>query len=186
MHQVKAKASGTSFRTIPPTVLQSLLRVRPLSPVAARLLTLTEEQANLRAISALIDTDPALSALVLRMVNSPLFGMQHQVTGVLHALALLGLERLRVVVTTAALRMFVTPALASPALMSCWRHSVACALAAQELAVSSGYDGDRAYTAGLLHDIGRFAMLSCWPKEYTDLLAKLAIIWPPTDSLQEE
>jgi len=179
---LQAEASSTSFRAIPPSVLQSLLRVHPLSPVAAKLLALDEEQADLAAISALIHTDPALSALVLRMVNSPLFGVQYQVTGILHALALLGIERLRVVVATAALRMFVTPALASPALTRCWQHSVACALAAQELAMSSGYDGDRAYTAGILHDIGHFAMLNCWPKVYTDLLATC----PPADLLQRE
>jgi putative nucleotidyltransferase with HDIG domain len=129
------------------------------------------EEANLKAIAALIGTDPVLSGLVLRLVNSPMFGVRHRVTGVLQAVALLGLDRLRALSTTAALKMLVSTALYLPASTRCWRHSVACALATQEVAVSTGFDGDTAYTAGLLHDIGRFAMLSCWPREYSHLLA---------------
>jgi putative nucleotidyltransferase with HDIG domain len=48
--------------------------------------------------------------------------------------------------------------------------------------VNTGFNGDVAYTAGLLHDIGRFAMLSCWPREYSHLLATSQA----TDGLQLE
>src|SRR5271157_1885862 len=115
MHQ--AEASG-SLRAIPSAVAGSLLRVPPLSPVAAKLFTLNQD-ADMRGIAALIAADPVLSALVLRLVNSPLFGVRHPVTGVLQAVALLGLERVRSLATTAALRMLVSPALASPALKRC-------------------------------------------------------------------
>lgn len=46
----------------------------------------------------------------------------------------------------------------------------------------SNCESDSAYTAGLLHDIGCFAMLSCWPREYDSLLATC----PPADLLQRE
>jgi HD-like signal output (HDOD) protein len=124
----------------------------------------------MRTIASLIASDPTLSALVLRLVNSPLFGIRYAVTGVLQAVAMLGLERVRSMTTTAALRMLVRPAASSPALTRCWRHSVATALATQELAARTDFNRDTAYTAGLLHDIGCFAMLSCWPKEYSRLL----------------
>jgi putative nucleotidyltransferase with HDIG domain len=53
----------------------------------------------------------------------------------------------------------------------CWDHSVACALIAEELAQALNQPKDRAYTAGLLHDIGRLALLTCYPVEYNNLFA---------------
>ena len=103
-------------------------------------------------------------------------------TRILQAVALLGLDRLRVLATTAALRMRVNVAVASPALSQCWRHSVATALVAQDLAAGTFVDTETAYTAGLLHDIGRFAMLSCWPSKYGQLLATCR----PSEELEQE
>src|ERR1041384_3372278 len=126
-------------RSIPPAVLRALLRIPPLSPVAAKLYALKEHDADIRKIAGLISSDPSLSTLVLRLVNSPLFGVRHPVTGVLQAAALLGFDRLRALSTTAALRMLVKPS-SSPALTRCWRHSVACALATRELAKKTSFD----------------------------------------------
>ena len=176
------ETTSTELRTIPVAVQRGLLRIPPLSPAATRLYRLSGEKADLREIASLIRTDPALSAAVLRLVNSPLFGVWQPVRGILQAVALLGLRRLRALATTAALRMLVRPEMASPALTRCWRHSVACALITQDTAASSGSDGDAAYTAGLLHDMGCFAMLSCWPKEYSQILATCL----PADELQVE
>ena len=169
-NMVQADASGAPSRAIPQSISRSLLKVPPLSHAAVKLHSLKVEEANMRTISTLISSDPPLSTLVLRLVNSPLFGVRYRVTGILQAVALLGVDRLRVLATTAAFRMLMSTALDLPTLGRCWRHSVACALATQELSKDSSVDRDTAYTAGLLHDIGRFAMLSCWPKQYSDLL----------------
>jgi len=180
MHPVEA--SEAHSRAIPAPVLRALLRVPPLSRAAVTLHTMNVDQAELKTIVSVLGTDPALSALVLRLVNSPLFGVRSPVTGILHAVALLGLDRLRVLASTAALRMHVSTALATPALTNCWRHSVACGLATQDIAVKSGFNGDLAYTAGLLHDIGCFGALACWPGEYSHLLATCH----PADLLHRE
>lgn len=156
---------------MPASVERALLRIPPLSHAAARLHLMNDEMADLRELAALISSDPALSGLVLRLVNSPLFGVRQRVTGILQAVALVGLDRLRVLATTAALRILIGSTSASAALTRCWQHSVACALIAQDLAARVGFDEDATYTAALLHDIGCFAMLSCWPKEYSQLLA---------------
>jgi HD-like signal output (HDOD) protein len=176
------EASSAPLRVIPDAVQRLLLRIPPLSHAAARLYALSDENADLREIGALISTDPSLSALLLRLVNSPLFGVRQPVTGILQAVALLGLNRVRVLATTAALRMLVSPATASPTLTRCWRHSLACALATRDIAANSRVTGDAAYTAGLLHDIGCIAMLSCWPREYSRLLATCQ----PADTLERE
>jgi HD-like signal output (HDOD) protein len=99
-------------RPIPAAVQNLLLRAAPLSCAAAKLYAVDPDNADVRKISSLISTDPALAALVLRIANSPLFAFRQQVTGILHAIAVLGLKRLRALAATAALRMLVNPATA--------------------------------------------------------------------------
>jgi len=54
--------------------------------------------------------------------------------------------------------------------LACCRHSLACALLAEELAVGNFVDKDSAYTAALIHDIGRLALAVIQPAKYADLL----------------
>jgi HD-like signal output (HDOD) protein len=57
--------------------------------------------------------------------------------------------------------------------MQClWRHNLACALIAQQLAAGGFMDKDIAYASGVMHDIGRFALSVIRPKEYAELLGK--------------
>jgi HD-like signal output (HDOD) protein len=51
-----------------------------------------------------------------------------------------------------------------------WRYTLACAFVCQELAYSGGQTGLRAYAAGLLHDIGRLALIAAYPEKYANLL----------------
>jgi HD-like signal output (HDOD) protein len=47
----------------------------------------------------------------------------------------------------------------------CWRHSAACALVCDEISALFDFSGERAYTAGIMHDIGRLGLLKSYPKE---------------------
>jgi putative nucleotidyltransferase with HDIG domain len=158
----------------PPTLddaLRTLRDLRPLSVVATYLLQqVSTESVAFRKIADVLRTDAKLSADVLRITNSALFGPRFPVTGVLHALAMLGLDRIRSLVTTAALKHLIGPAQGAPALVRCWRHNLACAFVAEEAVRNTGLDRDFAYTAGLLHDIGRLSMISAWRKPYAALL----------------
>jgi putative nucleotidyltransferase with HDIG domain len=60
--------------------------------------------------------------------------------------------------------------LRSETLRRCWTHSLSCAFLAEEMAPACGVEKDYAYTAGLLHDIGRLSILVAYPSEYTNLL----------------
>jgi hypothetical protein len=52
-----------------------------------------------------------------------------------------------------------------------WRYTLACAFTCKELARLDGQNGVRAYAAGLLHDIGRLALIAAYPEKYANLLA---------------
>jgi putative nucleotidyltransferase with HDIG domain len=148
------------------------LRTLPtLSLVATYLLQqVSQENISFRKVSDVIRTDAPLSADMLRVANSALFGPRFPVTGVLHALAMLGLDRVRSLVTTVALKSLIGQAGGTPALVRCWRHNLACAFVAEEAARKADLDRDFAYTAGLLHDVGRLTMMSAWRPRYGALL----------------
>jgi len=146
--------------------------LQPLPPVAARLMrVVSAEEASFQRLSALVRTDSAFSAEVLRIANSPLLGCRNRIDSIRHALTMLGLEKLKSLVMAVALRDFLSSALQVPALGRCWRHSLACACLCEELASAApGLNKDTAYTAGLLHVVGRLALLASYPAEYARML----------------
>jgi HD-like signal output (HDOD) protein len=141
------------------------------SPIAARLLSLAfQERTSMKEMSDLIGADPALTSDVLRLANSPLHSRQTEINSLLRAMALLGMQAVRGLVLTVALRNFSRSATKAPVFQQCWRHCLATGLIAGDLAAANWKDRDIAYTLGLLHDAGRLAMLAATPLSYGGLL----------------
>jgi putative nucleotidyltransferase with HDIG domain len=153
--------------------LASQLTKVPAFPVVAIkvLQIISNDRGQLRELSELIASDAAISGEILRMANSALFGIRMEVNSILQATHMLGLERVKGLVVTIAMKAYLNGALEIPALRACWRHSLACALIADEFAKVSRMEGDVAYTAGLMHDIGRLALVAGYRKQYADFLA---------------
>ncbi len=145
--------------------------LRPFPPVAARLARMvTTEDADFGGMADLIRADATFSAEILRLANSPLLGCRRTILSILHAVAILGMERLKGLVMMVALRKFLGGALHDPSLVRCWRHSLAAAFLAQDIGSACWLDKDQCYTAGLMHDLGRLALLATFPSEYSELL----------------
>jgi putative nucleotidyltransferase with HDIG domain len=139
--------------------------------IAVRLMRMVStDDVVFRRVAELIRVDAAFSAEVLRVANSPLLGCRQEVRGILNALAILGLDRLKGLVMTVALRNFLAAALDVPVLLRCWRHSLACALLCEQVAEACWLDKDQCYTAGLLHDMGRLSLLETYSADYASLL----------------
>ena len=146
---------------------QFLKRLPAFSPVAVQLMALVaDENVSFKEVAKLISIDPALSGETMRMANSGLFGRRQEVHSVLHAIAIVGLQRLTRIVVTAALWRGV-PNRTSPFMKAWWRHSVATALIAEHSAV---VPIDHAYTAGLLHGIGQLALIEHSGQDYVQLV----------------
>jgi len=158
----------TAERTQLPSVLNDL---PPFPVVAIKALQLvSNEKAPMRELSELIRTDAALSGEILRIANSALYGLRIEVESALTAMVLLGLDRIKSVVVTSALRHYIGKSLDSPWMRICWRHSLATALLAKELAKGTATSEDVAYMAGILHDIGRLALAMAFPTRYSEFI----------------
>ena len=142
-----------------------------LPTVSARLLGMMgRSDANLKEISNLIVSDAALTGEILRLSNSAMFSTRSEVRSILQALAILGTEKVKGLACTVALRSYLGNALQIPALKRCWRHNLATAVVSSEIADWARQDSGEAYTAGILHDIGRLGLIAVNTGRYLQLL----------------
>ena len=152
-----------------------LSKIPAFPPVVLKALDLLARDAtDIAELSRLISTDATLAAQVLRLANSALFGFTSQIETVQHAVSALGLTRIQALVMTVATTNYMRGALRTPAMTRCWSHTLASAIVAREIARASAQDPDRAYSLGLLHDIGRLGLLVAYPGPYNQLLAEAA------------
>ena len=155
---------------LPPTgVTQLIARLPPFSPVALRLMSVvSDKDVSFKEIAKLIHLDPALSGEVLKLANSGFYGRRGAVRSILHAIAMVGMDRLTTMVITAALWKAL-PANPSPFVKGWWRHSLASALVAERVG-SKMLKMDYAYTAGLLHGIGQLALFQYSHEYYAKVI----------------
>jgi putative nucleotidyltransferase with HDIG domain len=146
--------------------------IPPFPAIALKALHLMSgTDTSLLELCNLIRSDLAFSAAILRIANSPLVAFPKNVTSVLQASMLLGFQRLRSVVITVGLKAYLENSF-TPLMQLCWRHSVACAILAERSAESSFLDKHFAYTAAILHDIGRVALATFMPGPYARVIER--------------
>ena len=147
------------------------LRLRPFPNIALQVMRLSErEDVHMGRLASLIESDPAFSTEVLTVANGWMYAPREAVASVQQAVTALGIRRLQGLCLTVGVRTFLGKSLQMPITRALWRHSIATAVVAEELARSSHIDPDTAYTAGLLHDIGRLGLMVAWPMAYAALL----------------
>mgnify|MGYP006282915297 CR=1 FL=1 len=109
-----------------------------------------------------IEREPALAARVMRMANSPRYGFVRKVSTLSRAVGLLGLRETLNTVNFFAFARFVErqEQLPSSKGREFWRHSLACAVAARQMAEQSGRGSPGLfYLLGLFHDVGKLVLM---------------------------
>ena len=165
-------------------ILRKIETLPTLPAVVVRLLALTsDERANAADVVRLIESDPALAATVLRLCRTAdRAGRRSDPMPTLaRAIALLGFKALGHAVLTAGVLQWAPPphpagpesaqGLDRPGF---WRHSLAVAVAAQQLAQRAprlDIDPETAFVAGLLHDLGKLALDHVLPQAYAQVVA---------------
>lgn len=161
---------------IEPTAVTEPWALKDLPPfpwITTKLLQLFSAPPDLvdvDRLTELLRADASLSSELLRRANSAMFGLRSQVSTVDRAVTMLGLDRVKSLAMTAGVGVYLRASLRLAVLRRCWRHSLGCALIAEELSHDVNLPDSRAYTAGLLHDVGRLGLLAKYPQSYADLL----------------
>jgi HD-like signal output (HDOD) protein len=163
-------ATGTSKAAEPTELCWDPDSIPPFPAVALKALKLMAgTDTSLLELCNLLRSDQAFSTAILKIANSPLVAFPKDVTSVLQASMLLGFGRLRSAAITVGLRAYFNNSF-TPLMKLCWRHSVACAIVAERSAKSRFLDHEFAYTAGILHDIGRVALATIMPRAYARVI----------------
>ncbi|HVY27829.1 MAG TPA: HDOD domain-containing protein [Polyangiaceae bacterium] len=139
-------------------------------PIAAKRLEELTRTTNVRIeqVVVVLESDPALSARLLRLVNSAGYGLKVRCTSVRHAAVLVGTRRLNQVATTAAiLDLFESSNTLAAELLE---HAAIVGSLCRYLAVHLGLPQDELFTCGFLHDIGKIMLLDTEREVYPALL----------------
>jgi len=150
-------------------VLKGLEKLPTLPGIAMKILELVrDEDTNLKEIADVLSTDPPLSARVLKLINSPFYGVRTQVTSVPHAVNLLGLNTIKnLALSFSLLRDYRKGNKVDFDYTRFWKESligaVSCKLIAEKIIPELSED---AFFLGLIHNIGILALIQCMPQQY--------------------
>jgi putative nucleotidyltransferase with HDIG domain len=137
--------------TLPP-MPESVLRIGQL---------LSDPDVTLRTLARQVERDPAVATRLVGVANSPFYAGLESVRSVSDALTRLGMREAWRALLSIALRSKVFRAAGARAqAQQLWEHALATAAACQALAAERAIDPDPAFLAGLVHDIGRVAILA--------------------------
>ena len=134
-----------------------------------------DERCTVDRILAILSKDPPLSATLLRLANSALYGAEESVMDLRTAVLRLGFDAMANLGTGAAVIKTLKGGTHLDA-VKLWQHSVAVALTAKGVCILARRHGqaETAFLTGLLHDIGKIALDTCYPEEYAHVLRKVA------------
>jgi len=141
-------------------VIRDSVENLPSPPVVAiKLLKLVgRNDVPAESLSKVIETDPATSAKVLRIVNSAHYGLRNKISSIRHAVVLLGFSEIRNLALEVSLFEQLTRQTGRLSFDRTffWRHCLSTAKLARAIAVETSHpDPSEVYIAGLLHDVGK-------------------------------
>jgi HD-like signal output (HDOD) protein/CheY-like chemotaxis protein len=131
--------------------------------------------ASVEKIATYVAEDPAVTAKVLQLANSAVFGLELQVSQPLEAIAYIGLETTKALVLLAhTVNAFDKKSLNGYSVDALWTHSVCTGRIAQQITLleKGGLEmAEQAFAAGLLHDIGKLLYCANLPGLFAKTIA---------------
>ncbi|MBI3099500.1 MAG: HDOD domain-containing protein [Planctomycetes bacterium] len=119
-------------------------------------------RTSAKEVAALISSDPAITAKILRVVNSSFYGFPNRITTITHAIVILGFNTIKSIVLSSSIFDAFKKGAGKPSPYNrteFWKHSVGCGVACKVIARRIGYSSlEEFFIAGLLHDIGKVVM----------------------------
>lgn len=135
---------------------------------------LNDEDSSIHDVGRLIAKDIAMTAKILQLVNSAFFGLCRRIRTAEEAAVYIGVDTLKsLVLSYQAFAALSVESIPQAYIDELWKHSVTTASFAKSIAQCETKDKieiNTAFTAGMLHDIGRLLLMDNMPEKYCDLL----------------
>jgi len=161
------------------SIIQDILQTQEfatLPTLVSRLLNLiADDNVDTREISSVIETDASLTLKILRVSNSPLYATRSEITSINQAILNLGLNRLtNIVLGVSIFSKFLMGSRKNIAqlMQKFWWHTSCTGMVAKSLAVQLDLNfKENEFIGGLLHDIGKLAMLQYDSERFNEVIA---------------
>jgi len=159
-------------------ILEKARKMPPLSHDSMRLLEIIgNENHNLQDVVLIVESDPALTVQVLKVVNSVSYGLRQSVNSITRAVSLLGDKTiLGIAIGQGSPEVFDSPLQGYESEQGeLWAHGLRTAIASLSLAAMAREEvaPDLAYTAGILHDIGKSVLSGFMKDQAPELIEKI-------------
>jgi len=168
-------ADSPFFRNRLRTIVQATTDLAPLKAVATKAIQLAEDERSAAMdLATVISSDQALTARLLKLSNSAYYGYARRISNVREAVILLGMRTVRsVAISTAIIDALRIPQLENSRFDQdlFWAHSVTVGIIAEVIARETRVARpEDAFTAGVLHDIGKLAMMLAEPAAFAEVI----------------
>lgn len=167
---IEAKMRGQRVRRS----MDRVQRVPALSNVVTKIIALADNPTvSGQQVAEIVGKDQSMVTAILKIVNSPFYGLNRRVSSISHAIVLLGYRTIRnVALSTTLLNTFGKKKKEGFFDRTrCWRHAIATAACAKVLAEHVGdTDAEEAFLAGLIHDMGSIILDHYFSDEFEEAL----------------
>jgi putative nucleotidyltransferase with HDIG domain len=137
---------------------------------------LLDHETSMSQLTKIIESDQAITAKLLRMVNSAFYGFRAKIGNIPHAVVILGFNSIRNALISLSVLEFFDKASGAKRWdpQEFWVHSVSTAIFSKDLAEKTHLAvPDDSFTAGLLHDMGRIVLAQYFSEEFHQILAAM-------------
>jgi len=155
------------------------LRDLPTLPTVAMEVNrmLKDVETPIEQLLALLEKDQAMALKILRLVNSSFYGFKSKISSLRHAVTLMGYNTVQnaVVVVSVIDSLSMSGRLKGFDIADFWTHSIRVAVMSRHLASLSKLSGpEDAFTAGLIHDIGKVVLVNHFPDVFVTVMESAA------------
>jgi len=167
----------TMTATTAATIRDRVRRIKTMPAIPAVFLPLlkllAKDEVDVEEVVRLVSYDSAIAAQCLRVASSPLFAMAQPPKSIKGAVMSLGLRRVETIILTCCLGQAFPAKKAVLDPIVFWRHSLGCAMVCRKISEKlAGADREKAYTAGLMHDLGFMVNCLVFSKEFAPVMER--------------
>ncbi|MBI5188737.1 MAG: HDOD domain-containing protein [Nitrospirae bacterium] len=158
------------------SILANIDELPPMPASIAALLEMFQEEDSLSAakIEKIISSDQSLTMNVLKLCNSAFFGLRQEVSSIKQAASLIGFKALKALALGSFVQHITEQRLEGYLIEKggLWEHSISVAGGSRLIAERylKGFE-DTAFTAGIVHDVGKIIMSKYLQKEFTEIVS---------------
>jgi putative nucleotidyltransferase with HDIG domain len=165
------------------SVLRDIKSLPTLPVVTMKILQMSEDpNISLASVGEIVEKDPVIATRLLKLVNSPFYGVRREVTSIHQTLLILGFSSVKnLVLSSSVTDLFVSSDNAKGVnRRELWKHSIATAIAARTIAKRRRLaDPEVAFTSGLIHDVGKVVIDSHFHEESEGIIQEMELTGEP-------